>query len=59
MDFAAAQNYLVFSPTWAYGSDALLVWWSMRYGYRKLRHYADWAESLPDESVMPPQNSTF
>ena len=55
----AAQNYLVISPTWAYGSDALLVWWSMRYGYRKLRHYADRAESLPDDSVMPSQDSTL
>jgi hypothetical protein len=54
----AAQNYLVISPIWTYGSDALLVWWSMRYGYRKLRHYADRAESLAEESVTPALNST-
>jgi hypothetical protein len=40
----ATQNYLVISSVWTYGSDALLVWWSMRYGYRKLRHYLNAAE---------------
>jgi hypothetical protein len=54
----AAQNYLVISPIWTYGSDALLVWWSMRYGYRKLRHYADRAESRAEESVTPALNGT-
>ncbi|MGC2112101.1 MAG: hypothetical protein WA655_21465 [Candidatus Korobacteraceae bacterium] len=53
-----AQNYLVILPIWAYGSDALLVWWSMNYGYRKLRHYADEAESLPEKSVTAALNGT-
>jgi len=47
----SAQNYLVISPIWTYGSDALLVWWSMSYGYRKLRDYANEAEPVLGESV--------
>jgi hypothetical protein len=54
-----AQNYLVFSPIWTYGSDALLVWWSVNYGYRKLRHYADEAETLPEKSVTNALNGAF
>jgi hypothetical protein len=42
-----AQNYLLLSPILTYSSDALLVWWSVNYGYRKLRQYADEAETLP------------
>jgi hypothetical protein len=50
------QNYLIVSPIWACVSDALLVWWSMQYGYRKLRHYAGEVETLPEESVTPALN---
>jgi len=30
-------NYLLLTPTFNYGLDVALVWWSFRYGYQKLR----------------------
>jgi hypothetical protein len=53
------QNYLIVSPIWVCISDALLVWWSVSYGYRSLRHYVGNAESLLEESVTPALNSTI
>lgn len=37
----STKQYLVLSPVFAYGSDVLLIWWSFRYGYSKLGHYAN------------------
>ncbi|HEY2459924.1 MAG TPA: VC0807 family protein [Candidatus Acidoferrum sp.] len=34
-------QYLVLSPVFTYGTDIFLVWWSVRYGYSKLGHYAN------------------
>jgi hypothetical protein len=38
------------------GLEVKLVWWSMQYGYRKLRHCAGEVETLPEESVTPALN---
>ncbi len=45
-------NYLLLTPVFNYGLDIALVWWSFRYGYKKLRHQVaeDHALSL---SVQP------
>jgi hypothetical protein len=52
------QNYLIVSRIWDCVSDALLVWWSVNYGYRRLRHYLGEAESLPEDGVTPARNGT-
>jgi len=52
------QNYLIVSPIWVCISDALLVWGSVNYGYRRLRHYVGEAESLPEEAVTAALNGT-
>jgi hypothetical protein len=52
------QNYLIVSPLWVCMSDALLVWWSVSYGYRRLRHYVGEVELLPEEAVTPVLNGT-
>jgi hypothetical protein len=46
-------GYLILSPLSAYGSDALLIWWSFNYGYSKLGHYADDSQTGMDERIRP------
>ena len=36
---SSTRLYLILSPAFTYGSDALLIWWSFAYGYSKLGHY--------------------
>ena len=49
----SARQYLVLSPVFAYASDVLLVWWSFRYGYSKLGHYANDSPTGTREIAVP------
>jgi hypothetical protein len=47
------RQYLILSPLFAYSSDALLIWWSFRYGYSKLGHYAADPQPTNLETIVP------
>ena len=49
----STRLYLILSPVSAYGSDVLLIWWSFRYGYSKLGHYANDSQAGTREIAVP------
>ena len=49
----STKQYLILSPLFAYSSDVALIWWSFRYGYSKLGHYARGAQDGAKEIVKP------
>lgn len=49
----STRLYLILSPVSAYGSTALLIWWSFHYGYSKLGHYANDSQVGTKEIALP------